>query len=286
MTSKAHTKNLIIAGTLLLTAFGAAQFIGSQEAQALHNCGKLNQKACKALHPGPRCVKGLKVKKKICIAKPQNINKIMRKRAKAILKQTKDQRKILKNIRKCVAKSSRRKALKAALNAKNPNAAYRVVSKCLSSSQKRALRAVPRGAGKTKSKVFNTMTVGIGAGGVGGFGLGGSAGIVINFNKAGSNVRFFTTGQTAKGLGLALGADVQVGLSTSLMPKRSKTELGSSIVFGGKFLYGGSASIDFNRYGGKIINPKNIAFEGFSIAGGTGIGVELGTRHNTLTKIW
>ncbi len=291
MSTNTHKITPLLAGALLLTTFGSMQFIQTESAQALNGCGGLNQKACKVTHPGPRCAKGLKVKEKICIVKKstvtvQSIDKIMRKRAWAILKKTKAQRNILKDIRKCVANGSRRKAFKTALDAKNPNAAYNVVSQCLSSGQVRVLRAVPRGAGQTKSKLFNTMTIGIGAGGVGGFGLGGSAGIVINFNKAGSAVRFYTSGATAKGLGLALGADVQVGLSTSRMPTGPKTELGSSIVFGGKFLAGGSASIDFNRYGGKIINPQNIAFEGFGIAGGAGVGMEIGTRHNTKTKIW
>ena len=289
MTYIAHTKNLIVASALVLTTFGTAQFIGAQEAQAYHNCGRLNQKACKIVHPGPRCVKGLKVYKKRCIAKKskaQNIDKLMRKRAKAILKQTKAQRKILKKIRKCVSKRSRRKAFKTALNAKNPNSAYRVVSTCLSSSKMRALRAVPRGAGKTNSKTFNTMTIGVGAGGVGGFGAGGSLGIVINFNKAGPGVRFYTSGEATKGIGLSLGADVQVGLSTSRMPSRSKTELGSSIVFAGKFLAGGGVSVDFNRYSDKIYNTRDIAFEGFGISGGVGVGAEFGTRHNTKTKIW
>ncbi len=289
MKTKTQKLNPLLAAALMLTTFGAAQIVEPRTAQALDGCGRLNQKACKAIHPGPRCVKGLKVKKKVCVAKKakaQNIDKIMRKRARAILKQTSAQRKLLKNIRKCVAKSSRRKAFKKALNAKNPNAAYNAVSKCLSSRQVGTLRAVPRGAGRTKAKTFNTMTIGIGAGGVGGFGVSGSAGIVINFNRAGSAVRFYTSGAAAKGIGLALGADVQVGLSTSRMPSGPKTELGSSIVFAGKFLLGGSASIDFNRYGGKIINPVNIEFEGFGIAGGAGVGVELGTRHNTKTKIW
>lgn len=287
MFSKAHTKNLIIASALVFSTFGTAQLIGSQEAQALHNCGGLNKKACKISHRGPRCQKGLKVKKKICVAKKTNVNKIMRKRARAIIKQTKAQRKMLKKIRKCVSKRSTRKQFKVALKKKNPNVAYKVVSKCFSSRTMGNLRSVPRGIRiEANSKTFNTMTVGIGGGGVGGFGGGGSLGIVINLNKAGSNVRFYTTGEATKGLGLAVGADVQVGLSTSKMPSRSKKELGSSIVFAGKFVAGGGVSVDFNRYAGKLINPVNVAFEGFAISGGAGVGIEIGTKHNTKTKIW
>ncbi len=282
--------NLFLTGALMLATFTAAQFITSDEAEALNNCGRLNQKACKTLHPGPRCVKGLKVSRGKCVARKtraQNPDKIMRARARAIIKQTKSQRKILKDIRKCVSKSSRRKQFKAALNAKNKNAAYNVVSKCLSSRQLGALRAVPRNANtQTKSKFFNTMSIGVGAGGVGGFGGGGSLGIVINFNRAGPAVRFYTTGQATKGIGLSLGADVQVGLATSLMPSASRTDLGSSIVFAGKFLGGGGVSIDFNRYGGRIINPQNIAFEGIGVSAGAGIGAEFGTRQNTKTKFW
>ncbi len=64
------------------------------------------------------------------------------------------------------------KVFKAALTTKNPNAAYNVVSQCISSSQMGALRLVPRGIGRTKSKIFNTMFVGIGAGGMDAFGVG------------------------------------------------------------------------------------------------------------------
>ena len=291
MINKGNKSRLVLAAALMLAAFGAAQFVGAEEALALNGCGKLNQRACKALHPGPRCVKGLKVSRGKCVAKrsrAQNPDRIMRARAKAIIKQTKSQRKILKNIRKCVSKRSRRKQFKAALNARNKNAAYNAVSKCLSSRQLGALRTVPRSAdtGRTSSKFFNSMSIGLGAGGVGGFGGGGSLGIVINFNRAGPAVRFYTTGQATKGIGLSLGADVQVGLSTSLMPSRPKTELGSSIVFAGKFLGGGGLSIDFNRYGGQIINPQNIAFEGIGVSAGVGVGAEFGTRQNTKTKFW
>lgn len=244
-------------------------------------CGHRNGKACPAVKKGPRCQKGLKPSKGICVTKPQKASKNMLKQVDALIKKNTTHIKALGQVRSCMRKDGRKKALKRAYKRRDSAAAQRIVNACVTPSIKSKLSGKPRGLGgnnASRGPYFKTLSIGAGAGFIIGGGVSGDAGVVISLNSPG--VRFYTNREFSYGAGLSVGADVIVGLSRQQL--QTGEDKGRAIAAAGKYLAGGGVSVDFS--GHKF--PKFSNFDGFSVSGGAGAGAEVGTIYKSTAKVF
>lgn len=252
-------------------------------------CGGLNQNACTVLQrPGKPCDAGLKLTRIIngkCV-KPRPAGGTA-KPYDRVLKVTATHRKVMAKIMRCMNAPSRAYSFRKLIKARAAAPASRIVVQCISKRDRAALRAPVRGLGSTtEGKRFNTILIGLGTGVQMIRGAAVSAGIVIDLNGK-VNARFYTISETSK-FGLAnIGADLSVGISFDKLQPRKKISRDTSYVFAGKVVFGLGISIDLSgRTSAPAVLMPLSKFNGFTISGGFGVGVDPWSNHKQLTTIW
>jgi len=250
-------------------------------------CGGKNQQSCPVLAKGKVCKDGLKRKKGVC--KPDR-DTALRDQAKIIEDKLEPLLTNLSNLRQCLANSSRKAKLRAAIKGKDAGKAEELVNQCLSDNMRHNLRRKPQGlaigtAARSRggdddvdNKFFNTLSIGVGAGVM--FVVGGAAdaGVVIDLTRK-KHVRIYSSAETAFGAGANIGADLIVGLGRD--PLRRGKYKNIAVVGAGKYLAGGAVAIVFD-YG----EPSLELFDGIAVSGGAGAGAEIGTIHKSESRIW
>jgi hypothetical protein len=194
----------------------------------------------------------------------------------------------LKKLSDCLNQGKNRDKMIDAIRHKNIAAATKLKNRCMSPSQMQALRIPsdivsrfgirPR---NSKEKDYDTLAIGMAGGVMILVGGGGGAGMI--WDQSGQRQpRLFTTAEFDFGLGVTVGADLVVSVGANNMPTSAGAQNGLSVTFGGKYVAGGSVSIDFTRGDALAIFPSG-KLESLTVAGGAGIGAEVGTMHNTTT---
>jgi hypothetical protein len=190
----------------------------------------------------------------------------------------------LSTIAGCMANPVRMSRFEAAVKRKDMETARSVTSQCISPAQMASLRAAPQGLARAPSgdgaqRYFNSITIGVGAGAMVFVGGGGDLGVDIDLNGK-LPARFYTSGEYAFGVGVSIGADIIVGVSRDEVVPNVSNNL--SVVAAGKYLAGGGIAAVFN-YGDPL---KDDIFNGFSVNGGAGVGLEIGTIHKSNSRVW
>lgn len=250
-------------------------------------CGGPNQRPCKIWERVPSCDKGLveDFAKGKCVA---NTDDELRKQAKAVAARSADHQRTLSGIRNCMNQPARRNRFKSTVDKRDLAASVKIVDECVSAQTASRLRTAPRGlamapgdgsANKCAAAYFNSLSIGIGAGGMVLAGVAGDFGIVIDLNGK-RNARFYTSGEYSFGIGASVGADIIVGLSRDVLKPGVNDNL--SVVAAGKYVLGGAFAVVFN-YGDPF---REDVFNGFAVSGGLGAGFEVGTIHKSNSRIW
>jgi hypothetical protein len=242
-------------------------------------CGGLNQKACAVLAKGRVCKTGLTKKRGKCVRK-RNDKAAYRAQAKTLAEKSKSHLPVLNSVRTCLNQSARKKKFANAVKKRNKTGAAQIASACVSDDTRRQLQARPLGvSGGSADKFFNTLSIGVGGGGMVIVGGAVDAGIVIDLNRK-WHVRFYTNSESSFGAGANVGLDVIVGLGRDLLNRGLYRNL--AVVAAGKYFAGGGVAVVFD-YGNPL---KEDLFDGFAVSGGAGAGAEIGTIHKSKSRVW
>jgi hypothetical protein len=252
-------------------------------------CGGRNQAACTILQrPGQPCDRGLRPTAAIggiCL-KPTGAEAFV----KSLGARTEGHQKTMSGIRDCMLTTGRSDSYREALEARDVDRARRVLDPCLQSASFRRLRAAPSGmprsaGGAETTSYFNTLSVGVAAGVqvIGGAGV--EAGLVIDMNGR-RNARFYTVSETAVGPGISIGGDITVGVSRDLVPTGKTVTQDTSYNIAGKYLAGVGIAATFDNWHANLISTPMSDFDGFGIAPGIGVGVDVLSKHQQVTTIW
>jgi len=263
------------------------QWLRKDKKDICRACGGDGEQACPVLAKGKVCKSGLKKKDGKC--RPDR-DTALRGYANTIAEKMSTHLGILSSLRTCLTQSGRKDKIKDAVKDDDPGKAETIVSQCLSDSQRNSLRAKPAGlaigtAARSSSsgndgdeKFFNTVSIGVGAGGMIIFGGAADAGVVIDLARA-KHARIYHSGETVFGAGLNISADLIVGLGRDPLARGKYRNI--AVAFAGKFLAGGGLAIVFD-YG----EPSLDLFDGIAVSGGVGEGAEIGTIHKSKSRIW
>jgi hypothetical protein len=247
------------------------------------DCGRENQRPCKVWERIPSCNAGMveDFLKGKCV---RNQNAELRQLASKLTAGAAAHQRTLSKIAGCMANPARMNRFQAAVKKKDMKTAQGVTNQCVSPAEMASLRAAPQGLAKAPSgngaqQYFNSLSIGVGAGGMVFIGASGDLGLVIDLNGK-LPPRFYSSGEYSFGLGVSVGADVIVGVSRDQAVPSVSNNL--SVVAAGKYLAGGGIAAVFD-YGDPI---KEDVFNGFAVNAGAGIGAEIGTIHKSNSRVW
>ncbi|MEE4279060.1 MAG: hypothetical protein V2I82_11390 [Halieaceae bacterium] len=262
---------------------------------AKDDCGGPGEKSCWNINPARWCEGDLKYKPTGIPGQGRCIRRVsdddLREVAGAVAAQIGKlgTNNPLNDLRNCLKRPERLAELQRALASRSANGVNALLRQCGVSPQALAdygnrvlgsfdTAAASRSAAGVAARSVSTrssssaddrtwsLAIGAGVSGVAKVGVEGGVGYRIELKSA-PEARFFLSGGVAAGIGLAGGADVSVGLSYSSMPTEHwAREVGKSVSFSGKALYGGGVAIDFDS-GALVPN-------GFTLSGGVGAGAE------------
>ena len=305
-------KKVMVVTALMLGSTAVSSAITATEAQA-GSCGGNHQRACTMFErPGKPCNSGLKLtaavggkctKKKArpVISLPVNPPKIelpkielptvqlptvqlpvvtrdqkLRRLSALYTDATAGHQRALDAIMTCMRRPNNIERYRTSVKLRDAGLASRVMSGCLTSSSRAALKKAPHGSGSS-SKFFNTLTIGLGAGGMYGVGLEAEGGWAHDLNGR-VQTRPYLAGAGSGGFGASAGVDIVLTLSRDSVKRGG--QWGVDVAAAGKYLGGGGLSINYDA-----VNPfKQDPFDGFSIFGGVGLGFQVGTIHPNYTQ--
>ena len=233
------------------------------------SCGGVNEKSCWNANPKKWCHGNLKYIPGGIPGKGRCVERISDSDLKSVAKNTFNKidslgkNNPLMNLRDCLLQPGNFAALKKQMGKRSENGINSILGRCNSSPS--ALKAYGKEATGTAS---STLFIELGGGAVVVGGVEGAIGYAIPL-ESNPDGRYYLTGGAGGGAGVAVGADVSVGLTSETMPtKHWATDKGKSVNFSGKVMGAVSVSIDFPRHSA---TPS-----GFTISGGVGLGAEIG----------
>lgn len=109
-------------------------------------------------------------------------------------------------------------------------------------------------------------------------GASGDTGVVISLR--GNGLKFYANREFSYGLGLSVGADMNVGISRQVL--MAGTDKGRAIAASGRYIGGLGIAVDFSGYA----FPNWNRFDGFTISGGLGGGAEIGTIYKSIARVY
>ena len=265
------------------------------------HCGNLGQQSCWHVNPARWCNDDLKYKptgvpgQGTCVLRVSDEDLVEVADSVVLQMKTVGDDNPLIDLQRCLARPENRSALVSALGSKSGNGVNGLLRRCNASPE--ALRAYgervlgpfnsaaangastaarhvrTRSGGSSADDRAWHLTIGALGGGVAKVGAEAGVGYKLALQHD-PEARFFLFGGVSIGVGLEGGADVTVGIGYESMPRDHwARDVGVSVGYSGKALYGGGAAVDFSK--------DSVVPSGVTLSGGAGAGARIGVVTTT-----